>query len=98
MLSYISWYLLRLNGGWQFFGPLLIFVHFVFPFALLLSRSLKRHARRLIWIAVLIMLMRLVDLFWLTAPNFYKGYEGAGLADFHLADAAMYIACPIALG
>jgi hypothetical protein len=97
MLSEIRWYLMRLNGGWQYFGTALIFVHFVFPFALLLSRSLKRHARRIVLIAMLILAMRLIDLFWLTAPNFYQG-TGAGLNNFHLLDAAMYILCPIALG
>jgi hypothetical protein len=97
MLSEIRWYLMRLNGGWQYFGTALIFVHFVFPFALLLSRSLKRHGRRLIFIAVLILFMRLVDLFWLTAPNFYNGME-SGFAGFHWVDAAMYILCPIAVG
>jgi len=97
MLSEIKWYLMRLRGGWQYFGTALIFVHFVFPFALLLSRSLKRHGRRLILIALLILFMRLVDLFWLTAPNFYKGTE-SGFATFHLVDAAMYIVCPIAIG
>jgi hypothetical protein len=97
MLSEIRWYLIRLNRGWQYFGTFLIFVHFIFPFALLLSRSLKRHGRRLILIAGLILMMRLVDLFWLTAPNFYKG-TGEGLANFKWYDAAMYILCPIALG
>jgi hypothetical protein len=97
MMSEIKWYLMRLRGGWQYFGTLLIFVHFVFPFALLLSRSLKRHGRRLILIALLILFMRMVDLFWLTAPNFYKGTEG-GFEKFHLVDAAMYIVCPIAIG
>ncbi len=97
MLSEIRWYLIRLNGGWQYFGTALIFVHFVFPFALLLSRNLKRHARRVIGIALLVMFMRLVDLFWLTAPNFYPG-TGTGLANFGLADAAMYVICPIAMG
>jgi hypothetical protein len=98
MLSEIRWYLVRLNGGWQYFGTVLIFVHFVFPFALLLSRNLKRHARRVMGIALLLMFMRLVDLFWLTAPNFYKGYADAGLKTFGLADAAMYVVCPIAMG
>jgi hypothetical protein len=102
MLSEIRWYLMRLNKGWQYFGSLLIFVHFVFPFALLLSRSLKRHARRIVLIAMLILAMRLVDLFWLTAPNFYPGFKdngnAAGLQGFGLLDLAMYIACPIALG
>jgi hypothetical protein len=97
MLSEIRWYLMRLNGGWQYFGTLLIFVHFVFPFALLLSRSLKRHGRRLILIALLLMFMRLVDLFWLTAPNFYPG-DTTAFTHFGWADGAMYVICPIAIG
>lgn len=107
MLSEIRWYLMRLQHGWQYFGTLLIFVHFVFPFALLLSRSLKRHAKRVVAVAFLVLFMRLVDLFWLTAPNFYPGapaganttnYAVTGLHNFGLADAAMYILCPIAMG
>jgi hypothetical protein len=98
MLSEIRWYLMRLAGGWQYVGPLLIFVHFVFPFALLLSRSLKRDARRLVVLALLVLSMRLVDLFWLTAPNFYNGWESTGLKSFGVTDAAMYIACSLAIG
>jgi hypothetical protein len=98
MLSEIRWYLMRLTGGWQYFGPLLIFVHFVFPFALLLSRSLKRDTRRLILVALLVIVMRVIDLFWLTAPNFYNAWDGTGLKNFGLADVAIYIVCPIAIG
>jgi hypothetical protein len=108
MLSEIRWYLMRLYHGWQYFGTLLIFVHFVFPFALLLSRSLKRHAGRIVAVCFLLLFMRLVDLFWLTAPNFYPGATAGGvtppasaptgLANFGLVDAGMYILCPIAMG
>jgi hypothetical protein len=88
---------MRLQNGWQYFGTILIFVHFVFPFALLLSRNTKRSRRRIVAISFLVMFMRMVDLFWLTAPNFYPG-TGAGLNNFHLVDAAMYVICPIAMG
>ncbi|HET7871900.1 MAG TPA: hypothetical protein VFL42_05270, partial [Terriglobales bacterium] len=98
MVEEIRWYLVRLNGGWQYFGTLLIFVHFVFPFALLLSRSLKRHAGRIVKIALLVLVMRFVDLFWMTAPNFYNGYESQGLRGFGLVDGALYVICPIAMG
>jgi hypothetical protein len=97
MLSEIRWYIMRLQNGWQYFGTILIFVHFVFPFAVLLSRNTKRSRNRIVMIAFLVMFMRLVDLFWLTAPNFYPG-TGAGLNNFGWQDAAMYILCPIAMG
>jgi hypothetical protein len=95
MLVEIKWYLIRLRGGWQYFGPILIFFHFVFPFALLLSRSLKRHGRRVVMIALLIMVMRLVDLFWQIAPNFYPG---DAMGSMQWTEIAMYIVNPIAMG
>lgn len=98
MLSEIRWYVMRLQNGWQYFGTLLIFVHFVLPFALLLSRNTKRSRSRIVVICFLVLFMRLVDLFWLTAPNFYPGGVQGGLEKFNLLDAAMYIVCPIAMG
>jgi hypothetical protein len=107
MLSEIRWYLMRLYHGWEYFGTLLIFLHFVFPFALLLSRNNKRSRRKIVAISFLVLFMRLVDLFWQTAPNFYPGAKAglgqasaaaAGLKDFGLLDAAMYVICPIAMG
>jgi hypothetical protein len=68
----IPWYLERLRGGWQWVGILLVVFHFAFPFALLLSRSLKRAGRILIRIAALIIVMRFIDLFWQVAPDFNK--------------------------
>jgi hypothetical protein len=95
MLVEIKWYLIRLRGGWQYFGPVLIFFHFVFPFALLLSRNLKRHGRRVVMIALLIMVMRFVDLFWQIVPNFYPGNE---MGKMEWMEIAMYIVNPIAMG
>lgn len=97
MLSEIRWYIMRLQHGWQYFGTILIFVHFVFPFALLLSRNTKRSRRKIVAISFLVLFMRMVDLFWQTAPNFYPG-TGAGLNNFGKLDAAMYVICPIAMG
>ncbi|MEZ4860506.1 MAG: hypothetical protein R3C14_04340 [Caldilineaceae bacterium] len=65
------WYVHRSQGGWLNVGLLLLAVHFVLPFLLLLSRTLKRKAPWLTTLAVLILLARLVDLFWLIVPAFY---------------------------
>ena len=66
----IPWYIERLRGGWQWIGLLLVLFHFALPFALLLSRTLKRRGKTLVRIAAIIILMRFVDLFWLVSPNF----------------------------
>jgi hypothetical protein len=77
----IPWYLMRMRGGWGYFALLLVFGHFALPFALLLSRDLKRNFRLLRNIAVFILLMRLVDLYWVVAPEFRKGEFGVSWMD-----------------
>ncbi|HEY3131236.1 MAG TPA: hypothetical protein VGL91_17395 [Acidobacteriota bacterium] len=69
----IPWYLRRWQGGWQWVGILLIVFHFALPFVLLLSRDLKRNTNALAVVAALLILMRFIDLFWLTVPEFYAG-------------------------
>jgi len=68
----IPWYLHRLQTSWRWIGWLLIIFHFALPFLLLLSRDLKRNARRLVLIAVLVVVMRFVDVLWLIAPEFHQ--------------------------
>lgn len=95
LLVEIRWYLVRLRGGWQYFGAALIFVHFLVPFFILLSRNIKRQGRRLLKVVFLLLFMRLIDLIWFTAPNFYPG---EGLSKFGLTDGVMYVLAPIAIG
>jgi hypothetical protein len=78
----IPWYLERMKGGWQYVGLVLVVGHFALPFALLLSRDLKRNFKLLASIAVFILLMRLVDLYWVVAPDFLKGSFGISWMDF----------------
>lgn len=68
--SEIAWYLDRTRGGWWVIGLLLVILHFAFPFALLLSQGLKRDIHRLAVLAVWMMAMRWIDLWWLIYPNF----------------------------
>jgi hypothetical protein len=71
----IPWYLRRLQGNWKWVGLALALLHFALPFALLLSRDLKRRARRLVAVAVLVIVMRAVDTIWMIAPEFHGGGE-----------------------
>lgn len=66
----ITWYFRRFRGGWPAVGLILIFFHFVVPFVFLLSRSFKRNVRKLVWLAMWLMIMRWVDLLWIIEPNF----------------------------
>jgi hypothetical protein len=73
------WYIARLHGGWQYLALLLVIFHFLLPFLLLLSRDLKRDARRLAALAAAVLLMRVVDLYWLIAPDAPLGHAHGGL-------------------
>jgi hypothetical protein len=70
------WYLNRSAGGWQWVAALLAVFHFAVPFLLLLARGTKRHPRRLLIVALVLLTMRLVDWNWLVTPAFHP----AGLA------------------
>jgi hypothetical protein len=66
----------------------------VLPFLLLLSRDLKRDARLLALVAAGVLAVRLVDLFWLIAPNLQGGHgEHHGLS-VHWLD----FAAPLGMG
>ncbi|MBO0723457.1 MAG: hypothetical protein J2P41_21715, partial [Blastocatellia bacterium] len=69
----IPWYLRRFEGNWRYIGIGLILFYFFLPFLLLLSRDLKRSSRRLVGVAWLIILMRMVDLLWTIVPEFEHG-------------------------
>jgi len=76
----ITWYMTRLNGGWGGVGLFLVIFNFAVPFVLLLSRPFKRDVTRLVWLAVWLLLMRYLDLFWMIEPNFSKTFT-VNLAD-----------------
>jgi hypothetical protein len=69
----IVWYTRRNSGGWEWVTRLLIVFNFFIPFLLLLSRATKRRAQVLAAVASGIVVMRLVDVFWYTAPAFHPG-------------------------
>jgi len=66
----ITWYIDRLNGGWQYVGAILLLFHFGFPFLMLLSQALKKNPRTIQSIAIYIIVVRIIDVFWLVEPNF----------------------------
>jgi len=68
----IGWYLHRLQTGWRAVGLTLILCHFAAPFVVLLSRRVKRQPDLLIKVAVGVLIVRLIDLFWLIAPEFHQ--------------------------
>jgi hypothetical protein len=89
LVEEIPYYITRTSGGWGAVALVLVVFHFALPFALLLSRDLKRSGNRLMAVALGILVMRIVDLFFLVAPEFEK--QGFSI---HWLD----IVAPIGLG
>jgi hypothetical protein len=69
----IPYYVERLRGGWQYIGLAIVLGHFALPFALLLSRDLKRNVKPLVAVAIFIMAIRVVDVYWMVVPDATKG-------------------------
>lgn len=64
------WHLRRMNAEWSTLAAVLIVGHFAVPFGLLLSRERKRHIEPLARLAVFVLIMRCIDMYWLVFPAF----------------------------
>jgi hypothetical protein len=71
----IPWYARRLSYGWTNVGRYLMIFHFFLPFTILLCRPLKRNLDALKWVAGLMLVSRLVDVYWQITPSFNMGRE-----------------------
>jgi hypothetical protein len=69
----IPWYLRRIRGGWQYVVVLVVLFHFALPFFVLLSRDVKRRAGRLAMLSLGLVVVRMLDVFWLVMPAFSPG-------------------------
>ena len=71
----IGYYIHRTHGAW---GAVIIAIgilHFAAPFLFLLSRNFKRNPGKLVIVAVLILVMRMIDLLWVLVPAFNEGHH-----------------------
>jgi hypothetical protein len=89
LTSEIPWYIRRMQGTWGHVGLLLVLLNFALPFFLLLFRHVKRRTRSLLIVASIVLLMRLVDMYWMVLPAFGGG-------DAHLT--WMNVVLPFGLG
>jgi hypothetical protein len=68
----IPWYMQRAFGGWAPVGVALVILHFFVPFLLLLQRGVKRRLRVLSIVAGWMILLTLVDIYWIVVPSWDK--------------------------
>ncbi|MEO8574598.1 MAG: hypothetical protein ABI481_11560, partial [Pyrinomonadaceae bacterium] len=90
------WFIKRSTGGWGWMAWGLILFHFAAPFLILLMQDLKRKPRRLAAVAMFILFMRFVDMYFLIGPSPRIGeHDGS-----HLAFSVSWLdfVAPIAVG
>ncbi len=75
------WFQERWAGGWKTWSIILIFGHFVLPFAGLISRTAKKTGAILGFWAVWMLVMEWVDIYWLAMPA-----KSPGKVPLHLLD------------
>jgi hypothetical protein len=63
------WYMVRQMGGWGKFSLMLLFGHFALAFLLLISRHPKRVPHMVAALAGWMILMHIVDIYWLVMPH-----------------------------
>jgi len=72
----IPWYVRRFSGGWGYIAWTIAIFHFFVPFFLLLLRFVKKNPTRLRTLAIWIIIMKMLDVFWIVEPAFrQRGLE-----------------------
>jgi hypothetical protein len=71
----------RGQGLFRGVSTVLVLGHFVIPFIVLMSRHSKRSREVLGAVAVLMLLVHYVDMYWLVMPNFDQGHGGLSWID-----------------
>lgn len=68
-----TYYLRRSEQGWDVLGGVLMVGHFLVPFLALLSGKTKRSPRLLSVVAGWLLVMRVVDVYWIVVPSARQG-------------------------
>jgi hypothetical protein len=77
-----SWYVVRAVGSWRVVALCVLVGQFAIPFVLLLPRGTKRRPGTLASIGLLILVMHIIDVFWLVAPAFHPTGLAVSWLDF----------------
>ncbi len=85
-----AYFVHRQQGGWEVLSFLLIFLHFVAPFPILISRKVKRSTLGLAFFGAFLLFTQVLDMVWIVRPMVYldvaaaAGRENPGFAGWWL--------------
>lgn len=65
----LSWYEVRVHGGWRVIACAIALIMFAIPFLALLSQQRKQNPRRLMRVAIWLLCARAVEMFWVVEPT-----------------------------
>ena len=85
----VSFFVVRLNGGWAWLAYFVAFFQFLLPFCLLLTIRIRHNLSFLAGIGGLLLVTNLVNIFWHVKPAFYPGRFAVSWLD---------IVMPVAIG
>ncbi|MGH2574580.1 MAG: quinol:cytochrome C oxidoreductase, partial [Ignavibacteria bacterium] len=66
------WLMHRWEGSWKYVSIALLFVHFIIPFLVLISRNAKTNLKTLKIMSVWMLFAHMLDLYWLIMPTYSK--------------------------
>ncbi len=69
----VVWYIKRFDGRWGWVALAIVFLHFILPFAMLLSRNWKRDPMRLGAIAIVLLVAEWITVVWQVEPAVQRG-------------------------
>ncbi len=67
------WMLHRWDYNWKFISIALLFIHFIIPFLILVSRGAKTNLKLLRIMSVWMLCAHALDLYWLIMPAYFRG-------------------------
>jgi hypothetical protein len=99
-----KWFAYRLSHktGWMNFTYILVIGHFIIPFFFMMSRHIKRNNKLFAMSAVWLLLMHLLDMYWLIVPTLYEIYSHHHHLKHHLhfgiADVILLVTIFVGIG
>ncbi len=79
-----EFYLMRSHSGWIVVSIGLLIFRFIVPFLALLPREAKRNDMNLAAVAILVLVMQYIDIYWQVYPNFNDGVPVFGFYEIAL--------------
>jgi hypothetical protein len=67
------WLLHRWGGDWKYISISIIFIHFIIPFLVLISRGVKTNLKVLKIMSIWLLAAHALDLYWLVMPMYNLG-------------------------